>query len=139
MAEIRKSQGPPHRDGTVAIEYGLILPFLLLFTLGIMDSGRLLWTQITLSRAADAAARCGAVDQTTCPAAAGIQTYAVAQAWGLNDVTAADFTVTTQACGVQVQANYNFQFIIPWFYIAAPFGGANTMPLSATACYPKQY
>ena len=28
----------------VAIEYGLILPAMLLFTLGIMDAGRLLWT-----------------------------------------------------------------------------------------------
>ena len=125
-------------NGTVAIEYGLILPVMLLFTLGIMDAGRLLWTYTTLSRATEAAARCGAVNDTaTCPS---IPAYAVAQAWGINDVTAADFVATTPACGVQVQATYTFQFIVPWFpqfSASAPFG-ATTMTLNATACYPIQ-
>jgi Flp pilus assembly protein TadG len=139
MAQVRKSQASSHSDGTVAIEYGLILPAMLLFTLGIMDTGRLLWTYITLSRAAEAAARCGAVNTTTCPAAS-IPAYAAAQAWGINDVTAADFTATTPACGVQVAATYTFTFITPWFpsfSASAPFG-APTMTLNATACYPKQ-
>ncbi len=139
MAHIRRSQAASHSDGTVAIEYGLILPAMLLFTLGIMDTGRLLWTYITLSRAAEAAARCGAVNNTTtCPS---IPAYAVSQAWGLNDVTAAAFTVTTPTCGVQVVATYTFQFITPWFPsfgASAPFG-APTMTLNATACYPKQF
>ncbi len=143
MAQIRKPQEASHTDGTVAIEYGLILPAMLLFTLGIMDTGRLLWTYVTLTRATEAAARCGAVNNTTtCPS---IPAYAVAQAWGLNDVTAAAFTVTTPTCGgaqpgVQVAATYTFQFIVPWFPQfggAAPFG-APTMTLNATACYPKQ-
>ena len=138
MAQIRISQAASHSDGTVAIEYGLILPAMLLFTLGIMDTGRLLWTYITLSRAAEAAARCGAVNNTTtCPS---IPAYAAAQAWGINDVTAADFTATTPACGVQVAATYTFTFITPWFpsfSASAPFG-APTMTLNATACYPKQ-
>jgi Flp pilus assembly protein TadG len=140
MAQIRKSQEASHTDGTVAIEYALILPVLLLFTLGIMDTGRLLWTYITLTRAAEAAARCGAVNTTTCPAGS-IPAYAVTQAWGLNDVTAAAFTVTTPACGVRVQATYTFQFITPWFPsfgVSAPFG-APTMTLNATACYPAQF
>ena len=140
MAQIRKPQAASHSDGTVAIEYGLILPVMLLFTFGIMDAGRLLWTYITLTRATEAAARCGAVNTTTCPASS-IPAYAVAQAWGLNDVTAADFTATTPACGVQVQATYTFQFIVPWFpkfgSSSAPFG-ATTMTLNATACYPTQ-
>ena len=65
--------------GSVAIEYGLILPAMLLFTLGIMDAGRLLWTNITLTRATEVAARCGAVNVTTCPAAS-IPAYAATQA-----------------------------------------------------------
>jgi Flp pilus assembly protein TadG len=140
MAHIRKSPEASHTDGSVAIEYGLILPAMLLFTLGIMDTGRLLWTNITLTRATEAAARCGAVNTTTCPAAS-IPAYAVAQAWGLSNVTTSAFTVTYPACGVQVQATYTFQFITPWFPqfgSTAPFG-ANTMTLNATACYPKQY
>jgi hypothetical protein len=139
MAHIRRSQAASHSDGTVAIEYGLILPVMLLFTLGIMDTGRLLWTYITLTRAAEAAARCGAVNNTaTCPS---IPAFAVTQAWGINDVTAANFTQSTPACGVQVAATYTFQFITPWFpsfSASAPFSGP-TMTLNATACYPKQF
>ena len=67
MAQIRKSQEASHTEGSVAVEYGLVLPAMLLFTLGIMDAGRLLWSDITLTRATEAAARCGAVDQTNCP------------------------------------------------------------------------
>jgi Flp pilus assembly protein TadG len=79
MAQIRKMQAASQRNGNVAIEYGLILPAMLLFTLGIMDAGRLLWTYTTLSRATEAAARCGALnDTTTCPS---IPAYAVAQAY----------------------------------------------------------
>jgi hypothetical protein len=147
MAHIRKPQEPSQRNGTVAIEYGLILPVMLLFTLGIMDTGRLLWTYITLTRATEAAARCGAVNTTaSCPDPTGkcctpIPSYAATAAWGINDVTAAAFTVTTPACGVQVQATYTFQFITPWFPsfgASAPFG-APTMTLNATACYPAQF
>jgi Flp pilus assembly protein TadG len=142
MAQIRNSKETSHIKGTVAIEYGLILPMLLLFTLGLMDTGRLLWTYITLSRATEAAARCGAVanaNSTNCTSSASIQSYAAAQAWGINDVTSAMFTVTTPACGEQVQATYTFQFITPWFpsFGTAPFG-APTMTLNATACYPIQ-
>ena len=69
MAGTRKLRDMFHTAGSVAIEYGLILPAMLLFTLGIMDAGRLVWTNMTLSWATDAAARCGAVNTTTCPAA----------------------------------------------------------------------
>lgn len=48
MAQIRKQQEASQRNGNVAIEYAFILPVMLLFTLGIMDTGRLLWTYITL-------------------------------------------------------------------------------------------
>jgi Flp pilus assembly protein TadG len=141
MAQIWKSQAASHSDGTVAIEYALILPVMLLFTLGIMDTGRLLWTYITLSRATEVAARYGAVCNPATVTCTGIPAYAVAQAWGINDVTAANFAVATSACGVQVAANYTFTFITPWFPSfggSAPFG-APTMTLNATSCYPKQF
>lgn len=139
MATSRKQSWISDTAGTVAIEYGLILPALLLFTLGIMDAGRLLWTNITLSRATDAAARCGAVNTTAC-AAASIPAYAAGQAWAINDIVASDFVATTPSCGVQVKATYTFKFIVPWFpqfSAKAPFG-VSTMVLKATACYPKQ-
>jgi Flp pilus assembly protein TadG len=126
------------RRGTVALEYGLVLPALLLFLLGIMDTGRLLWTYTTLNRAAAAAARCGAVDPVTCGTVAQIQGYAVTQAYGLT-IAATAFTPTAVACGSRVAATYTFQFIIPWISPAQPFGPSNTIALNATACYPPSH
>lgn len=62
--------------GTVAIEYAVVLPVLLLFTFGIMDVGRLLWTDITLTRAVEFAARCWAVNAVACSSPASTEAYA---------------------------------------------------------------
>jgi len=124
--------------GSFAIEYGLVLPVLLLFVLGIMDAGRLIWTYSSLSRAAEAAARCAAVDSINCATSTQIKAYAVDQAVGL-DVTSAAFTPSAPACGSRVDATYTFQFIIPWISPAQPYGAANTLTLNATACYPPSH
>ena len=82
--------------GTVAIEYALILPVLLLFVLGITDTGRLLWTYVALHRSVAAAARCGAIDETACGTTTQIRTYAVAAAYGL-PIAPGSYTVTSLA------------------------------------------
>jgi Flp pilus assembly protein TadG len=130
MAHIEKAQAEAYCGGNVAIEYGLILPVLILFTVGMMDTGRLLWTFTTLSRATAAAARCAAVNDAVCGAAGDIKTYAVKQAWGVQ-VESSAFAITHPACGVQVSVDYTFEFIVPWI-------GPST-PLTASACYPPQY
>jgi Flp pilus assembly protein TadG len=137
VAPRRTSRFGLNRRGVTAIEYALLLPVLLLFILGIIDVGRLMWTYTTLSRAVDAAARCGAINEdatspTDCQNSAAIQARAVTEAWGL-DVTSSAFTVTEASCGVQVTGTYSFVSIIPGFGTAAPWG---TLALSATACYP---
>jgi len=116
--------------GTVAIEYAFVLPVLLLLLLGIIDTGRLLWTYATIHRASEAAARCAAIKAASCPTFADAQNYAVTQAWGLS-IDSSAFTVSGQACGIQVATNYVFTFSIPWL-----FGTGNTTTLTATACYP---
>jgi Flp pilus assembly protein TadG len=125
------------RRGSVAVEYAFVLPVLLLFVLGIMDTGRLIWTYATLNRAAEAAARCAAIDAVTCGTTADIQTYAVAQAFGLS-IAAAAFTPTTQTCGSRVVGTFAFQFTIPWLGVS-PYGATNSATLSATACYPPPH
>ena len=134
MVSIRKLRSGSHKRGAALIEYALILPVMLLFVLGIMDGGRLLWTYTTLYRAAEAAARCAAINTTDCGTAAQIQSRATSEAWGLI-VNPSAFTVTRPLCGVQVHAAYDFTFIVPWF---PWFGGAplGTVTLNATACYP---
>jgi len=134
----------PHTAGSMAVEYALILPALLLFTFGLMDAGRLLWTNITLTRATEVAARCGAVNNPTqcnyqnlCAGNIPVCAATEAKNFGISDATAADFVVTNPACGVQVQATYTFQFLVPWFpqfSASAPFG-APTKTVNATSCY----
>jgi len=123
------------RRGSTMIEYALVLPVLLLFILGIIDCGRLLWTYTTLHHAAEAAARCGAIDQVTCGTTGQIRSYAVAQAYGLTiDVSA--FTAATMACGMSVTGQQSFVFLIPWFAQFTASSGPGSITLSASACYP---
>jgi len=118
--------------GAVSVEYALILPALLLFILGLFDTGRLLWTYTTLNRAAESAARCAAINTAACGTAAQVQNFAVNEAWGLT-IDASAFSVSAPACGIQVQGAYDFTFVIPGLAAFTPLG---TISLKATACYP---
>jgi Flp pilus assembly protein TadG len=138
MAHFPKSQLASDSDGGVIVELALVLPALLLFVFGIMSVGFLFWTDLQLTQATYAAARCGALNQTTCPygAPSTIQAFAVQQAAGIANITNSTFTVTTPAsCGgtaqpsVKVAASYTFTF---------PFPSIN-VTLTPTACYPTQY
>jgi Flp pilus assembly protein TadG len=122
-------------NGAEAIEMAIVLPALLMFFLGIVDCGRLLWSNATLAHAVEAASRCAVVNTATCGTNANIEAYAVTQAWSLGLAPSA-FTVTTPACGTQVNGTMTFKFVIPWFYGTSPFGAGNSMTLTATACYP---
>jgi Flp pilus assembly protein TadG len=124
------------RRGGAAVELAIILPAMLMFILGLMDCGRLLWTYTTLAHSVEAASRCAVVNSTTCGTTAAIQSYAASQAWGLG-LTSSAFTVTAPTCGKEVLGTLTFTFVIPWFYGAAPFGAGNSMALSAMACYPS--
>jgi Flp pilus assembly protein TadG len=114
--------------GSVAIEYALVLPVLLVMVLGLIDVSRLLWNQTTLDRAVEASARCAAINATLCGTSVQIKDYAVTQAFGLK-VTTAMFTVSKPACGQTVQASMPFQLIIPWL-------ARTSLTLTATSCYP---
>jgi Flp pilus assembly protein TadG len=131
----RRSSGT---RGSEAIEFAIVLPALLMFVLGLMDMGRLLWTNVTLSHAVEAAARCASVKNTSVCGSTPTQiaSYAASQAWGLG-LTSAAFTATTPVCGNNVSGTLNFAFIIPWYYVASPFGAGNAMTLTAVACYPS--
>lgn len=120
-------------SGAAAIEYALILPILLLFIFGLMDTARLIWCYATLSRAVDAAARCAAINTTQCGTAAQIQNVAVSEAWGLT-IAASAFTVATASCGIRVSGSFAFEFVMPGFNYVVPTG---TVTLTAASCYPS--
>jgi Flp pilus assembly protein TadG len=112
------------KRGTAALEYGLVVPVLLLFLLGIIDMGRLMWTYAGLSRAVAEGARCGAVNTAICGTNAQIQTAAAAAVWGMT-IPSSVFSVY-QENGVRVKASYTFKFFTP---------GLGNISLRPTACY----
>jgi Flp pilus assembly protein TadG len=120
--------------GSMALEYGLAVPLLILLVLVTMDVARLMWTYTTLQRAVEASARCASVNPTLCGSAGQIASKAVSEAWGLA-VTSSTFTAQAQNCGWRVTANYGFTLLIPWM-AAGIDGQPNAITLTLSACYP---
>ena len=117
-----------HDDaGAAALEYAFVLPVMLAFAIGVMDLGRLVWMQVTLDRAVQAAARCASVNPTRCGGDPAIKSYAATSAWGMT-VPASTFVVSRPACGVTVSATMSFKYFAPW--PNAP------STLTSAACYP---
>lgn len=121
--------------GAAAVEFALLLPLLLLLVFGIIDFGRALNAQITLTQAAREGARLAALGEPN--VVSGTQ----AAATGLSPVT-----VTVTACpagagaGVNavVRASYSFSFVTPVNAIAGLFGSSfgSTMTLTAQGVMP---
>lgn len=115
-------------EGTVALEYALILPVLLLMLLGALDAGRALWLQVTIERAVDAAARCAAINVSVCGTVVQIQNYAASQTFGTS-VEPSVFTAVNTGCGAKVTGTLPFAFVTPWL-------SKRAITLTAMACYP---
>ena len=56
-----------------------LIDVLLVLLIGLIEAGRLIWTQTTLDRAVEAAARCAAVDTVQCGTASAVQKTASSQ------------------------------------------------------------
>jgi Flp pilus assembly protein TadG len=117
--------------GSAAVELALVLPVLLLLVFGLIDFGRALNAQITLTQAAREGARLAALGQPSVPS----RTQAAAT--GLNQVAV---TVTSCAPGAgpganaDVQVSYQFSFVTPLGAIAGMFGGGGFgSPITLTA------
>ena len=125
------------RRGAAAVEFVLVLPILLVCLLGLIEFSRANWTQATLDYAVQAAARCGAVDPTTCGTDLKIQNYAAEKAPGLSFADpSGTFTVlrgVAAVCnGVQVTASLPFDLLVPALLPDLPL----ITLLSASACFP---
>ena len=121
--------------GAAAVEFALLLPVLLLLVFGIIDFGRALNAQITLTQAAREGARIAALGESN--VVSGTQ----AAATGLSPVAV---TVTSCPAGAGtgvnavVKASYSFSFVTPLSAIARIFGSSfgSTMTLTATGVMP---
>jgi uncharacterized membrane protein len=109
-------------DGVETIEFALVSIALFTFLLGVVEFGRLYWTQSELQYAAEAGARCATVNCCSgAPAScggstgnAGIQNFTVDQLLGMSVPSGdlSNFLVSAAACGNQVSFTYTFHFIV---------------------------
>lgn len=75
--------------GASAVEFALLAPLVILMLVGIIETGRLLWTQHSLDQVAAATARCTAVT-AACDTTESQQAHAVREAGELGVTIAAD-------------------------------------------------
>jgi Flp pilus assembly protein TadG len=122
--------------GAAAVEFAVLLPVLLLLVFGLIDFGRALNAQITLTQAAREGARLAALGQPnvvsrTQAAAPGVSPVAVS-------VTACPVGAGSGVNAV-VQVSYTYSFITPVSAIAGLFGHPSfgaSMTLSAQGVMP---
>lgn len=122
--------------GATAVEFALLLPLLLLLVFGIIDFGRAINAQITLTQAARTGARLEALGQPN------VASATRAAATGLSPVGVAETPCppnATQTNTAIVTATYPFHFVTPLGAIAGLFGGTGLgapITLSATGEMP---
>jgi Flp pilus assembly protein TadG len=133
MLNRRRSGGNTRDRGAAAVEFALLLPVLLLIVFGIIDFGRALNAQITLTQAAREGARLDALGQPN------VVSRAQAAATGLSGVTVTEVYACQQGDGqknldASVKTSYSFSFITPIGAIAGFFGGSGFgSPVTLTA------
>ena len=122
--------------GVAAIEFAFASTALMLLVFGIVEMGRMLWTQQVLNGAAAETARCLAIGSINCPSGGAYAATAAANR-GVSDVQTNMVTVSANdACGstagnfTKVTIAYGYASVVPSF-VPTPAGG-----LTATACFP---
>ena len=138
----RRAATDSHDRGSVAVEFALLLPVLLLIIFGTIDFGRAINAQITLTQAAREGARLASLGY---PATGtnSVTSRTQSAATGLSNVTV---TVTTCAAGAGagvdgvVSVSYPFTFITPVGAFASMFGtatfGSSTLTITAKGEMP---
>ncbi len=113
---------------------------LILFLLGIIEAGVMLWTWQALQATADDTSRCVAIASSRCPAAAA---YAVqrAAAYGISSLTTSEVTVVNPSSACQGAPSGTTMIQVS---VSLPFTSetpllVNLLPksLTAVACYPS--
>ncbi|MFI6101316.1 TadE/TadG family type IV pilus assembly protein [Lentzea sp. NPDC051213] len=107
--------------GATAVEVALLMPILLILVMGIVDFGRALHAQITLTQAAREGVRVAALKQPnptgrTEDAAAGLDPASIG-------VTVTACPATPDDEDAEVEATYTFEFVTPVGGLAGMFGG----------------
>jgi Flp pilus assembly protein TadG len=138
----QQAANDPRDRGSVAVEFALLLPVLLLLIFGVIDFGRAINDQITLTQAAREGARLASLGNST----SAVTTRTESAAAPTLTLTSANITVTTCAAGAGpgvdavVKVTYTYTFITPVGAFASMFVPASTLgsalSLSATGEMP---
>jgi Flp pilus assembly protein TadG len=132
-------------QGAALVEFAIALPLFTTLIFGLIWLGLVMWTQFSLQRSVERAARCAMVANNTTtstancfnvrvaapPTVSGIKSFAATQYFGLGTAT---FNVTLNTtCGSYtgnlVSASYTFSLISLYFLKSSP-------KLTAQSCYP---
>lgn len=113
------------RSGSIAAEFALIVPLLLMLSFGVIEFGRAMWVRNSLQSAVEDAARCAALNRPACDTPVKVKIYAAAVAMGV-PVNASNFELPADPCGKKVVASYAFSSVVPIIPL--------TVTLGASAC-----
>ena len=126
-------------DGAAAVEFALVLPFLLLLVFGLVDFGRAYNAKVTLTHAARESARMLAVDASV----ADVENALAGGAEGRDIAPGVDATIdpatspcTPTADDTTVVLESDFSYLTPLPGLAVLFGGSgwdNTVTITAKA------
>ena len=123
--------------GAAAVEFAIMLPLLLLLVFGIIDFGRALNAQVTITQAAREGARLTALNQPN------VASRTQAAATGLSGVGVTVWSAcpagSSPTANADVKVTYAFTFITPIGAIARIFGGSgpgSQLNLSAEGVMP---
>src|SRR5262249_37738567 len=95
-----------NNQGGSAVEFAIVIFPVMLFTIGIVQTGYLVWVNNLLHASVDAAARCAAVKSTTTPCAATDMVSAARAVFA--PLSGATFVVNTASCsGVGLIGTYS--------------------------------
>lgn len=143
----RRPAGSTPRDrGAVAVEFAILLPVLILLLFGIVDFGRAINAQITITQAAREGARLASLGTVVAPLAT-VQTKTMAAATGLT-IVQANVTEPNGACAagagatggfVTVKVAYTYTLLTPVGAIGRMFGSnsiGTTLALTAIGYMP---
>lgn len=122
MKRQQRCPAQPGDRGAVAVEFALLLPLLLLLVFGIIDFGRMLNMQITLTQAAREGSRMASLGDTQAQITQRIDQAATS-------LDPAQLTITATTCPAsagygQVVVTFPFTFATPVGSIASMIGGA---------------
>jgi len=121
--------------GAAAVEFALVLPLLLLVVFGLIDFGRMLNAQITLTEAAREGARANALSSSV-----GSRVDLASQNLGPSGTV--HYTVNSDCAGgadnAQVTTTYTFKFVTPVGGIIKLLGGSlgSTTSLTGVGVMP---